>query len=52
VISFGIHVVHTNGVGAQFGHANDIAFALGRVDQRVVGGELIGDAWALLAGYE
>jgi len=43
MVSFGIHVVHTDGVGAQFGHANNVALALSRVDQRVVGGELIGD---------
>lgn len=40
-----VHVVHTDGVGAQFGHANDISLALGIVHQGVVGGELIGDTW-------
>lgn len=41
-------MVHTDGVGAKFGHANDVALALGRVNQRVVGGELIGDTWTQL----
>jgi hypothetical protein len=32
VISMGIHVVHTDRVGAQLGHPGDIPLALGSVD--------------------
>jgi hypothetical protein len=43
VVSTGIHVVHTDGVRAQLGHANDVALALRGVDQRVIGSQLVGD---------
>lgn len=43
VVSIGIYVVHTDGVRAQLGQANDVALALGGVDQRVIGSQLVGD---------
>lgn len=43
VVAIWIHVVHSDGVGAQLGHAHDIALALGSVDKRIVGSQLIGD---------
>ena len=52
VVGRGIHVVHTNGVGAQLGHASDVALALRGVDERIVGSELIGDAYAGLVRSE
>lgn len=45
-------MVHTNGVGAQLGHASDVALALLSVDERIVGSELIGDAYAGLVRSE
>lgn len=44
VVGSGIDVIHTNSICAQLGHANDIALALGGIDERVVGGELISNA--------
>jgi hypothetical protein len=45
VVGIGIHVVDSDGVGAQLGHAYDIALALGSVDKGIVGSQLIGDTW-------
>lgn len=44
VISAGIHVVHTDSIGAQLGHPDDIALALGSIDKRVTWGKLISNA--------
>lgn len=46
VVPIGVHVVHTDRVGAQFGHASDVALALGGVDEGIVGCELVGDTWS------
>lgn len=45
MVAIGVHVVHADRVGAQFGHASDVALALGGVDEGIVGGELVGDTW-------
>jgi hypothetical protein len=50
VISMGIHVVHTDRVGAQLGHPGDIPLALGSVDKRVTWGELISNAYPSQSG--
>lgn len=39
-------MVDSDAVDAQLGHASDVAFALIRVNERVIGDELIGDAWS------
>lgn len=44
-------MVHTDRVGTQLGHTDNVALALGLVDQRIVGGELIGDTWDLLVMF-
>lgn len=41
-------MVHSDGVGAQLGHAHDIALALGSVDKGIVGSQLISDAWYIV----
>lgn len=43
MVGSGINVVHSNGVGTQLGHAHDIALALGGIDKRIAGSQLIGD---------
>jgi hypothetical protein len=45
VVSLGIHVVYTDSVGSQFGHARNIAFALGSVNKWVTRGKLISNAY-------
>ena len=42
----GIHVVHTDRIGAQLGHPGDVPLALGCVDKRVTWGKLISDAYS------
>lgn len=44
VVGSGIDMVDSDAVDAQLGHASDVAFALIRVNERVIGDELIGDA--------
>lgn len=44
VISMGIHVVHTDRIGAQLGHPSDITLTLGSVNKRVTWGKLISNA--------
>lgn len=48
VVGLGVHVVHTDRVGTQLGHASDVALALVGVDERILGSELIGDPWVWL----
>jgi hypothetical protein len=49
VVGCRINMVDPDGIGPQLGHQGDVALALGRVDQRVMRGELICQAWAPLA---
>jgi hypothetical protein len=44
VVGTGIDMVHTDRIGAQLGHAGDVALALGCVNKRVRGGQLISNA--------
>jgi hypothetical protein len=45
MVSSGIDMVYSDGVGAQFLHQGRVEFALGSVDKRVVVSQLVGDAW-------
>lgn len=44
VIGMGINMVDADGVGPQFGHELNVASALFRVDEWIIGNELIRDA--------
>lgn len=44
VVGFRVHMVHTDCIGAQLGHAGGISRALSGVNQGIFGNELIGDA--------
>lgn len=44
VVGPGINMVDANGIRAQLGHAHDVPLALLRIDEGIIGDELIGDA--------
>jgi hypothetical protein len=41
MVARGINVVHTNGIGTQRLHESGVKLALGRVDERIGGNELV-----------